>query len=107
MLKEDDIMGIFHKFYENARFAKSLNVTFIALIPKNSWALEVKDYRLISLVHGLKKWNKEVFGNLDNKKKLLLAQLQCLENKESMGAYKFPTSASYTSLQIVMHGTLQ
>lgn len=39
-----DIMGAFHEFHENGRFEKSLNATFIDLIPKKPGVVEVKDY---------------------------------------------------------------
>lgn len=54
VLKED-IMTVFHEFYREWRFEKSLNATFIALIPKKSNVKEVKDLHPISLVGGLYK----------------------------------------------------
>jgi hypothetical protein len=47
---KDDIMGVFHNFHRHERFKKSLNTTFIALIPKKTGQLEVRDFRPISLV---------------------------------------------------------
>ena len=43
-------MHIFHNFHEHELFVKSLNATFVALIPKKIGQLEVKDFRPISLV---------------------------------------------------------
>jgi len=37
-------------FYQKDSFVKSLNATFIALIPKRKGAVEVKDFRPISLL---------------------------------------------------------
>jgi hypothetical protein len=34
-----DVMGVFHDFHARSKFEKSLNGTFIALIPKKSWAM--------------------------------------------------------------------
>jgi hypothetical protein len=45
-----DLMSIFHNFHEHERFEKSLNATFIALIPKKIGQLEVRDFKPINLV---------------------------------------------------------
>lgn len=37
-------------FYMKGSFVKSMNATFIALIPKKNGAVEVKDFRAISLL---------------------------------------------------------
>ena len=47
-----DIMAMFHHFHVTGQFEKSLNETFIALIPKKVAAVEVKDFRPINLVRG-------------------------------------------------------
>jgi hypothetical protein len=38
------------EFYEHGQFEKSLNATFISLIPKKPGAIEIKDFQPISLV---------------------------------------------------------
>jgi hypothetical protein len=38
-------MGFFEEFYTHCKFEKSLNATFIALIPKKRDALNIRDYR--------------------------------------------------------------
>ena len=43
-------MAMFHHFHVTGQFEKSLNETFIALIPKKVAAVEVKDFRPINLV---------------------------------------------------------
>ena len=48
-------MAVFHHFHVIGLFEKSLNATFIALIPKKAAAVEVKDFRSISLVGGVYK----------------------------------------------------
>ena len=48
-------MAVFHHFYVTVQFEKCLNATFIALIPKKAAAVEVKDFRPISLVGGVYK----------------------------------------------------
>ena len=45
-------MAVFHHFHVTGEFEKSLNATFIALIPKKDAAVEIKDFRPISLVGG-------------------------------------------------------
>ena len=49
---KSDIMAMFHHFHVTGQFEKSLNATFIALIPKKAVAMEIKDFRPISLVGG-------------------------------------------------------
>ena len=49
---KSDIMAVFYHFHVTSQFEKSLNATFIALIPKKATAVEVKDFRPISLVRG-------------------------------------------------------
>ena len=45
-----DFMVVFHSFHEFGEFERSLNATFLVLIPKKHDAEEVKDFRPISLV---------------------------------------------------------
>jgi hypothetical protein len=60
---KSDIMGVFHDFHAHSKFVKSLNATFIALIPKISGATDLKDYRPISLVSGIYKIIAKVLAN--------------------------------------------
>ena len=48
-------MTVFHHSHVTGQFEKSLNATFIALIPKKATAVEVKDFRPISLFRGVYK----------------------------------------------------
>ena len=48
-------MGFFREFYNHGRSIKSLNATFLVLIPKKGSAEDLRDLRLISLVRGLYK----------------------------------------------------
>jgi hypothetical protein len=45
-----DFMAVFSEFHERGKFVKSINSTFIALIPKVHDAKEIKDFYPISLV---------------------------------------------------------
>jgi hypothetical protein len=48
-----DIMEVFSDFHAREVFEKSLNVSFIALIPKIPGAISLQDFRPISLVGGI------------------------------------------------------
>jgi len=50
-----DIMNVFHEFHARGTFGKSLNVTFISFILKKPRAVDIKGFRLISLVGGVYK----------------------------------------------------
>jgi hypothetical protein len=60
---KSDIMGVFQDFHAHSKFVKSLNATFIALIPKISGAIDLKDFRPISLVSGIYKIIAKVLAN--------------------------------------------
>ena len=56
-------MAIFHNFHTQAMFEKSLNASFLTLIPKKVDAVEVKDFQPISLVGGIYKIISKVLAN--------------------------------------------
>ena len=58
-----EIMVVFQNFHTLAVFEKSLNVSFLALIPKKVDAVEIKDFRPISLVGGIYKIISKVLAN--------------------------------------------
>ena len=58
-----EIMGFFREFHERGRFVKSLNVTFLILVPKKGGAEDLKDFRPISLVGSLYKLLAKVLAN--------------------------------------------
>ena len=58
-----DIMNVFHAFHALTVFEKSLNATFLALIPKKVDAVDDKDFQPISLVGGLDKIIAKVLSN--------------------------------------------
>ena len=47
----------------NGKFEKSLNVTFIALVPKKNGVSNIRDFRLISLVGSVYKILAKVLAN--------------------------------------------
>lgn len=56
-------MKDFLKFHSFMKFEKSLNATFIALIPKKVGIVEMRDFHLISLVNGVCKIILKVLVN--------------------------------------------
>ena len=58
-----DVMCFFKEFYENDKFVKSLNATFVVLIPKKAGAKALGDFRPISLVESLYKWLAKALAN--------------------------------------------
>jgi hypothetical protein len=58
-----DIMAVFSNFHVRGKFEKSLNSTFISLIPKVSGAAELKNFRPVSLVSGICKIISKVLAN--------------------------------------------
>ena len=62
-LVKEEIMELFREFYDQCSFAKSLNSTFVVLIPKKGGAEDLGDFRPISLVGGLYKLLAKVLAN--------------------------------------------
>jgi hypothetical protein len=56
-------MGVFQDFHTHSKFVKSINATFLALIPKKFGAVDLKDFRPISLVSGVYKIIAKVLAN--------------------------------------------
>jgi hypothetical protein len=69
---EEDIMAVFGEFHSKASFQKSLNASFITLIPKKVGAVDLKDFRPISLVGVVYKLIAKV---LANKLKMVLGKI--------------------------------
>ena len=55
---------MFREFHENGKFVRSLNTTFLVLVPKRGGDEELKDYKPISLVGSLYKWIAKVLANM-------------------------------------------
>ena len=56
-------MGFFEEVYEQGQFEKSTNATFIALIPKKTNAVNIKDFRPINLIGSIYKLLAKVLAN--------------------------------------------
>ena len=60
---KEEIVDLFKEFFEQKSFAKSLNTTFLVLIPKKGGAEDLGDLRPISLLGGLYKLLTKVLAN--------------------------------------------
>ena len=60
---KDEVMGFFRESFEHNQFVKSLNATFLVLVPKGSIVEDLKDIRPISLVGSLYKILSKVLAN--------------------------------------------
>jgi hypothetical protein len=58
-----DVMRVMHHFHQYGTFARSLNATFVVLIPKKAGTTEVKDFRPITLVGSMYKIISKVLAN--------------------------------------------
>ncbi|RVW33470.1 putative ribonuclease H protein [Vitis vinifera] len=58
-----EIMSFFREFHEMGRFVKSLNATFLVLVPKKGGAEDLKDFKPISLVGSLYNLLAKVLAN--------------------------------------------
>lgn len=52
MITKEDVVNAVNLFYRQERFEKSLNSTYIALIPKKPGAVQLRDFSPISLIGG-------------------------------------------------------
>ena len=60
---KEEIVELFKEFYDQRSFSKSLNTTFLVLIPKKGGAEDLGDFRPISLLGGLYKLLAKVLAN--------------------------------------------
>ena len=60
---EKNVLAVFEEFFHHCKFEKSLNATFIALIPKKNDASNIKDFRPINLVGSVYKILSKVLAN--------------------------------------------
>ena len=56
-------MAFFDHFHRSAEFERSLNASFLSLIPKKNNALNIKDFRPINLVGSVYKLLSKVLAN--------------------------------------------
>ena len=60
---KEEVLGFSREFFEHSRFVKSLNVTFLVLVPKRRTVEDLQDLRPISLVGGIYKILTKVLAN--------------------------------------------
>ena len=58
-----EVLGLFKEFFEHSRFVKSLNATFLVMVPKTRTIEDLQDLRPISLVGGFYKILTKVLAN--------------------------------------------
>jgi hypothetical protein len=58
-----DIIAVLKEFQTSEKFKKSLNATFVSPIPKKAGAVDIKDFRPISLIGGVYKIISKVLAN--------------------------------------------
>uniref|UniRef100_A0A2N9F4W2 Reverse transcriptase domain-containing protein n=1 Tax=Fagus sylvatica TaxID=28930 RepID=A0A2N9F4W2_FAGSY len=61
--KEEDVMDFFGEVHTHCKFEKSLNTTFLSLIPKKVDATNIRDFRPISLIGSVYKLLSKVLAN--------------------------------------------
>ena len=79
---EKDVLAVFEEFFQHCKFEKSLNATFIALIPKKNDASNIRNLRPISLVGSVYKILAKV---LTNRLRVVLDQLISETQNSFMG----------------------
>ena len=82
---KEEIMGFLKEFHEHGRFVRSLNSTFLVLVPKKAGAEDLRDFRPISLARGLYKLLAKVLANRLKKvvgKVVSLAQNAFVEERQ-------------------------
>ena len=60
---EKDVMDFFDYFHRYSVFERSMNASFLTLIPKKCNAINIKDFRPISLVGSVYKLLSKVLAN--------------------------------------------
>lgn len=78
-------MNVFHEFHARGKFEKSINATFIALIPKKARAEDIKDFCPISLVGGVYKIISKVLPNRLKTvlEKIILLVFECFHQRQT------------------------
>ncbi|RVX02750.1 LINE-1 retrotransposable element ORF2 protein [Vitis vinifera] len=63
VIVKEEVLEMFKEFYEQSAFIKSMNSTFLVLIPKKGGAEDLGEFRPISLLGGLYKLLAKVLAN--------------------------------------------
>ena len=60
---KEEVLSFFGELHEEGGFVKSLNATFLVLVPKKGGVEDLRDFRVISLVGNLYKLLTKVLAN--------------------------------------------
>ena len=86
---KSDIMGLLRDFHEQGSFVRSLNSTFMVLIPKRGGAEDLKDFKPISLTGNIYKLIAKVLANRLKKvmnKSVNSTQISFVEGRQILDA---------------------
>ena len=101
---KDEVVGFFREFHEQGSFVKSLNTTFLVLVPKKG-VDDLRDFTPISLVGGLYKLLAKALAN-KLKKVLPSSQNAFVEGRQILDVALIANEAIHSLLKRNESGVL-